>query len=771
MNIYPLLLVCFVLFFASNGYSQTSDEELKKFLLDSNQQRLVVNNSRMLQENFFYFADKTASRLLEINPESANYNYRKGFILLEMRSQFENAIKHLIKASKLINKNFDMYSSAEKAAPPDVFYHLGRAYHLNEQYDSAIINYNLFLKNTSKQSELIQEAKLRIQQCNIALKEIANPKMVTIKNIGVAFNTVNSEYSPQISLDGRSLHFTSRREWANNESESYRDPMFNNLTEDIYQLKLDKTDNWGIPERLDFSLPQINESSVSISVDERTIYLYKDSINSGDIFISEYSNNKFNRAVPLTIKNINTNAWESHIIMSPSGKFLYFVSDRVGGKGKKDIYCIEKRGENWSEPVNLKEINTEYDEETPFVGLEDNILYFSSNNAQSMGGFDVFMTTRDTSGKWTSPVNLGYPTNSAGDDLNYTKSADEKKAYLSSLRKGGFGEKDIYEITYTDVKTKNIGFLFGKIIDVDGKKIPESAYVTLTCTNCELGFKEKIFPRIDDGAFFSRLEKCREYELAYYFKNNSSRPYKQIFKTNCDFEYQAVYKNAILFSSSEIISDWFDYELNGVVISYSMDDSTKLPLENALIEIYNQEGKKVESINTNSTGVFISKLTKGMMYGQKLDYIAVVSAQAHTQDTFDIKITLSGDSIIQLSYQVNTFKNLEKLLELNDIYFEENKSDLTNEAILELDKVVYYLLKYPSLKVEIHGHTDDRGSNQDNLILSQNRCKTVCDYLNINGIDSSRLSSIGFGKSKPKFQNNSISNRSKNRRTEFIIQK
>ncbi|MFM8243910.1 MAG: hypothetical protein ACKN86_13995, partial [Crocinitomicaceae bacterium] len=179
MRINLLLLLITCLFTFSELRAQMTEEELTKVITEANEQELVVHNSRMLQENFFYYADKIASRLLEINPESANYNYRKGFILLEMHTEFEKAIKYLNKATGLIDKNFDMYSSREQAAPPDVFYHLGRAYHLNEQYDLAVVNYNLFLEKTAKQSELILEAQLRIKQCDVAQKQTAKPTNVS----------------------------------------------------------------------------------------------------------------------------------------------------------------------------------------------------------------------------------------------------------------------------------------------------------------------------------------------------------------------------------------------------------------------------------------------------------------------------------------------------------------------------------------------------------------------------------------------------------------
>jgi outer membrane protein OmpA-like peptidoglycan-associated protein/tetratricopeptide (TPR) repeat protein len=775
INLLLLLLTCFLL--TSSLWSQMTEEELNKVILEANEQELVVHNSRMLQENFFYYADKIATRLLEINPQSANYNYRKGFILLEMHTEFEKAIRHLNKATGLIEKNFDMYSSREQAAPPDVFYHLGRAYHLNEEYDKAILNYNLFLEKTAKQSELISEAKIRIQQCDVAKIQTAKPVNVSIKNMGEKVNSVYGDYSSQVSLDGKTLHITSRREWENGESNPYRDPMFNNLTEDIYLLKLDENNNWYNPKKLDLSKPQINEASVSLSLDERKIYLYKDSSGLGDIFISEYSNDQFNAAEPIKINDVNTNFWETHLVVSPDGKLLYFVSDRNGGKGKRDIYFMEKKGGEWSNPKNLETINTEFDEESPFVGLDNNVLYFSSNNPNSMGGFDVFMTVRDASGNWSPAINLGSPVNSSGDDVFFTTTADGKKAYISSLRKGGRGEKDVYEIIYPQATTKNVGFLNGKIIHANGKKIPESSFITLRCKNCEEGSDvEQILPRIDDGGFFSKLEKCREYELVYYYKKNSPSPYKETFKTDCDLAYQEVYKVVLLVEEKELITKLFDYDMNGVVTSINTTDKTKKPLENATVDIYNRKGQKVETIQTNAKGEFVSQLTTGFSFGQKLDYYAVVSAEVHKTDTFDIKVTLRGDSIIKLAFEISTLKNLEEFLALKPIYFNYDKYDIRPDAALELDKVVSYLTKYPNLKIELGSHTDSRGKRGYNQSLSEKRAESTANYIKNRIKNPERITYKGYGESK--LVNNCTNSvacaeeqHQLNRRTEFVIQK
>ena len=150
-----------------NVKAQYTEIEVKNMISQASEKELVFNSSRFLQENHYHFAELISNRLLEINPESPNYNYRKGFIVLGMRRDEVSAIKFLTKATKgsKIQKNYDMYSVGEDAVPADAFFHLGRSYHLDEQFDKAVENYTKFLDLTARESELIPEAKKRIVQC------------------------------------------------------------------------------------------------------------------------------------------------------------------------------------------------------------------------------------------------------------------------------------------------------------------------------------------------------------------------------------------------------------------------------------------------------------------------------------------------------------------------------------------------------------------------------------------------------------------------------
>ena len=151
---------------------------------------------------------------------------------------------------------------------------------------------------------------------------------------------------------------------------------------------------------------------------------------------------------PGDITDINTQYHEPSACLSPDGNTLYFVSDRPGGFGGEDIYrCVKLPTGRWSKATNLgPTINTEYDEDAPFMHPDGVTLFFSSNGHKTMGGFDIFFSVKSDSG-WYPPQNMGYPINTTDDDVFYVMSSDGKRAYFSSVRPEGLGEQDIYMVT------------------------------------------------------------------------------------------------------------------------------------------------------------------------------------------------------------------------------------------------------------------------------------------------------------------------------------
>ena len=137
-----------------------------------------------------------------------------------------------------------------------------------------------------------------------------------------------------------------------------------------------------------------------------------------------------------------------HPAISPDGKQLFFVSDRPKGMGGTDIYVSQKTKRGWEKPQNLGEkINTEGHEGFPFLH-QNGKLYFCSKGHRGLGGFDIFVTTQDENGNWTTPVNLGQPINSPADDISIFIDKNEQKGLFTSSREGG--DDDIYLLYFFD---------------------------------------------------------------------------------------------------------------------------------------------------------------------------------------------------------------------------------------------------------------------------------------------------------------------------------
>lgn len=541
------LALCFV---STTTWAQYDSLTLQKVINTASEKDLVTENSRMLEEGYYYHAYLMGKKLLEKNPESSNYNYRVGFLTLELFSDFITAKPMLEKAVLNVDVNYDMYSANEKSASLDAYYHMGRCYHLAEDIKKAREFYNKFLEATKGQSPLIPQAKLRLQQCDVAEKVIANPRKYKVKNLGSAVNTTDPEYSPVISLDGSALYFTSRRKWDDGASNKFRDPRSNMLPEDIYVSYLDFDSSWTSPFKLDFCDPEQYEASISVSSDERKIYVYQDVTGAGDIYFSDLASSRFGELQHFKARNVNSKYWETHCTVTPDGMTMYFVSDRPGGFGGRDIYKVTKLPDGtWSTPQNLGEgINTAYDEESPFIAIDNKTLYFSSNGPKSIGGFDVFLTIRDKDGVWSTPINLGYPLNSCNDDLFYTTTVNGLKGYLTSFRQGGFGEKDIYEIQNDFLGLNQLAVFKGKIKTVNNKPFPESMGIYVNCLDCGDDNKRNVYPNMRNGLFYSALEPCRQYELVFYYKKGEEQKefYKEMVATDCHKKYDEIYREVLL---------------------------------------------------------------------------------------------------------------------------------------------------------------------------------------------------------------------------------
>ena len=163
------------------------------------------------------------------------------------------------------------------------------------------------------------------------------------------------------------------------------------------------------------------------------LFVYKE-VGNGDIYFTERKKDGTWSELEALPGIINSTYRESSVSITKDGELLYFASERPGGYGASDIYVCYKdsRGE-WTRVKNLgPTINTEYDEDGPFIDYDGKTLYFSSQGRKGMGGFDIFMSIRDENGMWSKAKNIGYPFNSPADDIFFSHTANGKEAYVSS---------------------------------------------------------------------------------------------------------------------------------------------------------------------------------------------------------------------------------------------------------------------------------------------------------------------------------------------------
>ncbi len=542
----PILLILFSVFLF-NSFGQSIDNEITKIIANGNESQLLKESSKYIQNEYYFHANKLVDKLLEKNNASSNYNYRKGFLLTKINNQFSEAIPYFEKAKEHVSLNFDVFSANEKNAPIELYYYLATCYHKKFELEKAKEFYSKFISLAKDKSELKELSKLKLMQCEYASTQNEMNASIKIKNMGNTINSEFPEYTPVISLDGTSLYFTARKKWKKNEQTT--DPSTNLPFEDIYVSYMNIDSIWSKPEKLSFCLPNRNEASVSISSDERQLYLYQDTTGNGDIYSTEINSKRKNKIDIVAIKGLNTEFWETHCYFSQDKNLLFFSSDRPGGFGGRDLYFMRKTSPNeWTKPENMgPNINSKYDEDAPFLSADNKTLYYASNGPKSMGGFDI-LTSENENGNWSVSKNMGTPVNSSNDEIYYTSTYDGSRGFFTSDRPNGFGEKDIYEIINTSIPSKKTILFEGHIKTADNSSLPNDLFLELDfkCEGCdEVEKNQKIYPRLRDGLIFFGLKPDKTYEMAYTKDDGSSDLFGESITTSSLNDNEKIVRNFI----------------------------------------------------------------------------------------------------------------------------------------------------------------------------------------------------------------------------------
>ncbi len=442
-------------------------------------------------------------------------------------------------------------------------------------------------------------------------------------------------------------------------------------------------------------------------------------------------------------KQINSEGHDATVGLSPDGtKLLIYLDD----KGDGNIYECFLKGEEWSKPKKLgKNINTDYHESSASFSFDSNTLYFVSNKPEGgLGEHDIYKSTWDADKeRWGAPVNLGPNINTKYDEEGVFMHPDGETMYFSSKGHNTMGGYDVFVSKLENgiwQKPTNLGYPINSpdndvffVVSASGKH----GYLSSHKHNEGEGEKD-LYVVTFLGPEKQVLLNNEDNLLA-----NVAKPVKEV-----------VIEPAVEVSASKVTI------LKGVI----RDIKTKDPVTAKIELIDNDLSKVVASFVSNSkTGKYLVSLPAGKNYG------IAVKSEGYLFHSENFTIPESA-AYKEVTKDVDLKKiEVGSVIVLKNIFFDFDKATLRSESTVELENVYKIMTDNPSIKVEISGHTDSKGSDAYNLDLSGKRAQSVVDYLIKKGVDKNRLVSKGYGETTPISTNDTDEGRQMNRRTEFKI--
>lgn len=414
-------------------------------------------------------------------------------------------------------------------------------------------------------------------------------------------------------------------------------------------------------------------------------------------------------------KTINTANNEGTCSISADGRTLVLTAcNRPDSYGGCDLYISKKQGNEWSAPQNLGEtINSRSWESQPSLSADGRTLYFASDRRGGQGKLDIWYSVLKNKGIWSEPKNLGPGINTPDDDNAPFIHANGRTLFFASNGLPGMGGFDIFlsqKVDTTWSAPRNIGY--------------------------------PINTQTDQVALYISANGKK----AYYTDDNSEKTAgRSLLYT---FDLPDTLQNLVTPTR---------YAKGNVV-----DKKTQKPLS-CSIELYDLkvQQKVAEFSSDAQTGSFLAVLNKGS------EYAFYVSKAGYLFKSLTFSV---ADSVSSVNLEI-PMEAIEKdrAEVLNNIFFNSGEFTLDDKSKVELDRMVDFLKNNKQIGIEISGHTDDVGTDQVNLELSKKRAQSVMDYLQKSGIEASRLTSKGYGETKPVAKNDSEENRQKNRRIEWRV--
>ena len=557
-------------------------------------------------------------------------------------------------------KTLQTAETSETAMPDETKIRLSKLYYKKGEYQLALNKINE-INNAFYYNQI----NILKEDYKYAVSLKTNPIEFKPRNLTYV-NTIHDDYFPSITADGLMISTTVLvPKWMGDA------PM--QQQEDMYVSHWNGT-RWSYSEPLPAPMNGYgNEGSQSFSADGRYMFFVqcsnKENIGSCDIYYSIRKGDKWSNPINLGEPG-NSRYWESNPVMSPTGDMIYFTSNRPGALGGKDIWCVQVYIDDYGylktynpQPLSTP-INTDKDEFAPFMHADNHTLYFSSDGHKGLGGQDIFRSVRNDDNTWSKPENLGYPINTHGNESGFVINGLGNKAYFSS----------------DQLERKNM--------------------------------------------------KLDIYEI--------------------DLPITIQPRTRMVYSPGRVY-----------------DITTGKPLQ-ARVEIFEgtTNNRQFESITDATDGSFVAFLPENST-PQTSNLIFALSAQREGYIPYTMSVTTPGDSILVGLTRIAVGTSIT----LNNLYFDYDSDEILQTSNAEIERLALFLKRNKQVHIEIVGHTDNQGSASYNLDLSKRRATALLNALIKKGISADRLTSRGMGSQSPVATNDTEEGRAQNRRVEIQITK
>ena len=580
------------------------------------------------------------------------------------------------------------------------------------------------------------KAKFRLGYSYLQLRE--TDKAISLLS---AVNRSTGAFNPELQLllgqayhlhhqfDSAMVHYREFRRYLKKDNYDARDAISNYIQECRVGKKLIETP---VDVKLENLGPAINSEGHDfvpvITPDERTlVFTSRRKENMGakldekgqpyeDIYTSKFINGKWQPASNLGAP-INTDRHDACVAISADGKTMFLYKDTNGG----DIYMTQKQGDQWSAPVSMgPNINSVDYEPSLSISDDGDYVFFSSNRPEGFGGLDIYVSIKQPDGTWGEAINLGPVINTPFDEDAPFIHSGSNTLYFSSRGPKSMGGYDIFKTEMRELtweEPQNLGVPINTADNDIHYTVPANKYHAYYSTTRPGGLGKK------------------DIYLVVYPLPESEKP--------------------VDVAAEPIVNT---VELTGTLLNAA----TGKPLFGTIVFSYPNNSDQIIAFSDSVTGAYEVQVKSGRLVN--------ISVKNSGYFNFSDKIYLPASRTEKIVHNI-ALKEIKigANVVLNNIYFDLNKASIHPDAYPQLEELYNWLVENPDVRIEISGHTDNRGNPEANKILSEQRAFEVSNYLIDRGIEQSRIRAAGYGQEKPIADNATEEGRSKNRRTEFTI--